>query len=84
MIKRGITKLKTDVLKVLDTVDIVNYKYKSEIDDEYDHIGFIADTAPDLLTGRDKNSMATGDCIGFLLAVVKELRKEINNLKERK
>jgi len=74
-IKDDIRPNEVDVLKVLDEVKIVNYRYNGEGAKEGTgtrHIGFIAEEAPDLLTGKNKNSMATGDCIGFLLAVVKE------------
>ncbi len=74
-IKDDIRPNELDVLKVLDEVKIVNYRFKSEgtrAEAAPFHIGFIAEEAPELLTGKGKNSMATGDCIGFLLAVVKE------------
>ena len=74
-IKDAIRPNEVDVLRVLDELNIVNYRFKGEEIDGASapvHIGFIAEEAPDLLTGKGKNSMATGDCIGFLLAVVKE------------
>jgi hypothetical protein len=82
-IKDDIRPNEVDVLKMLDEVKIVNYRFKSEGATEGSapgHIGFIAEEAPDLLTGKDKNSMATGDCIGFLLAVVKEQQNTISSL----
>ena len=60
--------------------DVVKYRFKSEVarDEKAPyHIGFIAEDAPELLTGRDHNSMATGDCIGLLLAAVQEQQKTI-------
>ena len=83
-IKNDIRPNEVDVLKVLNEVKIVNYRFKGEgkCDEAAPiHIGFIAEEAPDLLTGKGKNSMATGDCIGFLLAVVKEQRREIAAMK---
>ena len=79
-IKDDIRPNEVDVLKVLNEVKIVNYRFKSEEAPAAPapvHIGFIAEDAPELLTGKDHNSMATGDCIGLLLAAVQEQQKTI-------
>jgi len=70
----------------LSDVQIVKYRYKTEAAENSDapyHVGFIAEDTPEILSGKDRNSMSTGDCIGLLLAVVKEQQKDIEMLKRR-
>jgi len=84
LLKQDISPNDMDVRKILENVQIVKYRFKTEAAESSEapyHIGFIAEDAPALLSGRDRNSMATGDCIGLLLAVVKEQQKEIETLK---
>lgn len=82
-VKRDIGPNTMDLNGILDRVDVVNFRYRAEVERDADapfHIGFIAEDAPELLSGRDRNSMSTGDCIGFLLAVVKEQQRRIEDL----
>jgi hypothetical protein len=86
-IKQDIVKDKIDIYKVLEDLDIVNYRYRSEVTEDAAapyHIGFIAEKAPDLVTGKNKDSMAMGDCIGLLLALAKDQTSEISGLKAEK
>ena len=86
-------KLKTNikpndfnVFEILDKVNIVNYQYKAEYAENPNsmfHIGFIAEDTPKLLSGQNQSSMATGDCIGLLLAIVKEQQANIEALEKR-
>jgi hypothetical protein len=83
-IKQDIEPNDIDVQAVLDDVHIVKYRYKTEAAEDPGapyHVGFIAEDTPEMLTGKDRNSMSTGHCIGLLLAVVKEQQKEIEKLK---
>jgi hypothetical protein len=80
-IKKNIKNVSSSVLDILDSVNIKEYHYKNEIDTDKKHLGFIAEETPDILTGKGKDGQAIGDCIGFLLAVVKELNNKINNFK---
>ena len=69
-----------DVLGILSQVNVVNYRYKTEVAEDLNapvHIGFIADDTPPLLSSKEQNGMATGDCIGLLLGFVKEQQKQI-------
>jgi hypothetical protein len=78
VIKRDIQPNAMDVRRILDQVEVVNYRYKTEVQEDPDapfHIGFIADDTPVLLSGKKHDGMATGDCIGLLLAVVKEQQR---------
>jgi hypothetical protein len=71
------------VLSILDSIEVVNYRYKAEVKNSEAarvHIGIIAEDAPELLVTQDKDGLSTPDCIGFLLAVVKELKKKVEDL----
>ena len=85
-IKQDVAPNKMDVLGILDGLEVFNYRYRSEVETDpaapY-HIGFVAEEAPELLTGKGRDSMAIGDCIGFLLGVVKEQQKTIDSLSAR-
>ncbi|MFA5457935.1 MAG: tail fiber domain-containing protein [Synergistaceae bacterium] len=70
--KKDITPFLGSALDILKQVQVVNYRYKTETG-EYLHTGFIADDAPDPLTGADHNSMSLGDNIGMLIKAVQEL-----------
>jgi hypothetical protein len=68
----------------LSDLQIVKYRFKTEVAENSDapfHVGFIAEDTPAILSCKDRNSIATGDCIGLLLAVVKEQQKELVTLK---
>jgi hypothetical protein len=85
-IKTDIEPNKMNISEILDEVNIVNYRYKTEVTENENapyHIGFIADDTPSLLSGKDKNSMATADCIGLLLATVKEQKQQIESLNKQ-
>ena len=69
---------------IMDQVDVMNYRFYTQVDENPDapyYIGFIAEDTPALLSGRNQDGLATGDCIGFLMAVVKEQQKQIESLK---
>ncbi len=70
--KKDITPFLGSALDILKQVQVVNYRYKTEMG-EYLHTGFIADDTPDPLTGADHNSMSLGDNIGMLIKAVQEL-----------
>jgi len=85
-IKQDIVPSDIDVSKVLESVKIVKYRYKTEAAKDENapyHIGFIGEETTPLLSGKDQNSMATGDCIGLLLAAVKEQQETIETLNAR-
>jgi len=83
-LKQDIAPNDLDIQDILSDVQIVKYRFKTEVAENSNapfHVGFIAEDTPEMLSGKDRNSMATGDCIGLLLAVVKEQQKEIEKLK---
>ena len=93
-IKEEIRDSEIDVISILNDIKIKQYKYPIEKeqfskisgmteDNAPLHIGFIADETHRLLTGADGNSMATGDCISFLIAVCKEQNILIEDLQNR-
>jgi hypothetical protein len=90
--KQDIMPNDMDVFEILNTVDVVKYRFIDEVDQNPHaayHIGFIAEDTPELLSGTNHDGMQTGDCIGLLLAIVKEqqvmiekLQKEIEEIKD--
>ncbi len=82
-IKQDISSLSFDPFDILSKVDVKQYRYKTEAamnENAPYHVGFIAEQTPTLLTGEKQNSMATGDCIGLLLACVKSLSEKVSEL----
>jgi hypothetical protein len=68
------------ILRQLLATDVVRYRYKQD-EHGQEHIGLIAEEAPDVLTGPEHKAIGTGDAIGFLLAAVKAQQGEIEQLK---
>ncbi|MBN1779587.1 tail fiber domain-containing protein [bacterium] len=82
-LKQDIAPNDIDVLRILNDVQIVKYRYRSQAAENPDapyHVGFIAEDTPEMLTGEARNSMSTGHCVGLLLAIVKEQQKRIEAL----
>jgi len=83
-LKRDIAKLTPAecqaILRQLMATDVARYKYKLD-EDGREHIGLIAEEAPEVLTGPDRKAIGTGDAIGFLLAAVKAQQAEIEQMK---
>ena len=55
---------------------MVNYRYKAETT-SYLHTGFIADDAPDPLTGPSHDSMSLSDTVGVLIKAIQELDERL-------
>lgn len=70
----------SDILKKLEGLDVVYFKYKSE--PEIKHIGMIAEDVPDEIASPDRKGIPTADAIAFLMAAVKAQQSEIKVLKE--
>jgi hypothetical protein len=83
-IKKNIALNKINVLKILDELKIVQYNYKTEINTDMKHVGFIAEDTHPLLSGKDQNGQSVADCIGFLLAVVKIQQRQIKKLSKQR
>ena len=85
-LKQDIKPNEMDIGQILDQVNIVNYRYKKEATADKNapyHIGFIAEDTPELLSSKDRNGMVTGDCIGLLLAAVKEQQQQISSQRQQ-
>jgi hypothetical protein len=78
-LKKDISKYKGSALDVLNQVEVVNYRYKSE-DDKYLHTGLIADDSPECLTGKNHDVMSLSDTTGMLIKAVQELDEKIDSL----
>ncbi|WP_319758421.1 tail fiber domain-containing protein [uncultured Sphaerochaeta sp.] len=81
-LKKDISKYKGSALDVLNQVEVVNYRYKSE-NDEYLHTGLIADDSPECLTGKNHDVMSLSDTTGMLIKAVQELDEKIHKLEGR-
>jgi hypothetical protein len=57
------------ILRELDDLEVVRFRYKSEPDVE--HIGMIAEDVPAEIASPDRKGIPTADAIAFLMAAVK-------------
>lgn len=74
--KCDITKPSRRALDIIDSLDIVEYRYKNEDKSEPKHIGIIADYTDELLSGKTHDQLRLADAVGLLLQAVKELKEE--------
>lgn len=74
--KCDITKPSRKALDIIDSLDIVEYRYKNEDKSEPKHIGIIADYTDELLSGKTHDQLRLADAVGLLLQAVKELKEE--------
>ena len=68
----------SDILKKLEDLDVVHFKYKSE--PEVEHIGMIAEDVPEEMASPDRKGIPTADAIAFLMAAVKAQQTQIEKL----
>lgn len=68
-------------IDLLNTVDVVSFRFKEDQDKEY-KVGFIADDTNPILAGQDNSKMDIGNCIGILIKAVQELSNENKLLRE--
>lgn len=78
--KKNIKEWKQNALDLIDKVNVVEYKYKSENDSNEKHIGFIADDTDKLLSGEKQDKMRIQDSIGVLIKAVQELKQLYTNI----
>ena len=71
----------SDILKKLEDLDVVHFKYKSEPD--FEHIGMIAEDVPDEIASPDRTGIPTADAIAFLMAAVKAQQSKIEKLETK-
>lgn len=78
-LKKNIHKFNQSALDILRNVEVVAYQYKTE-KGKYRHTGFIADDAPDCLTGPNHDVLALSDNVGVLIKAVQELDERLDVL----
>lgn len=76
--KKNVVDFSKSALDILKKVNIVSFEYKN---DDMTHIGFIADNAPNEVSGKNHDCMDTNSCIGLLIKAVQEQQTEIENLR---
>ena len=92
-LKRNITSINNEKLaKFVDGLNVVSYNYKDDKEDEKARIGLIAQQVQSVdeelakfFVSEDENgmlSMTTADLVFALIGAVKELKKEIEELKK--
>ena len=80
--KKDICQFGEQAISILNDVDVVSYRYKTQPDNDPDyHIGFIADDTCEVLSGFDHGQMKQGSVLGVLIKAVQELSEEIVCLK---
>jgi hypothetical protein len=80
-LKENIKDLSTDeALVALEGLKPVRYNYKKQ---DEEHVGFIAEDVPELVSMNNKNGLAAMDFIGVLTKVVQEQQKTISKMEER-
>lgn len=76
--KKNVVDFSKSALDILKKVNIVSFEYKN---DDMTHIGFIADNAPNEVSGKNHDCMDTNSCIGLLIKAIQEQQTEIENLR---
>lgn len=77
-LKENITPFAKDALSILRATDIVNYNFISD-PDKKQKIGFIADTTPEELSGKDHDRMELDSCVAVLIKAMQELYNKVEN-----
>ncbi len=75
-LKENIRNLSTgEAINTLENLNPVKYNYKA--DKEENHVGFIAEDAPDLVASKDRKGMSPMDVVAVLTKVVQDQQKTI-------
>lgn len=69
--------------KLLDSLNVVNYRRKDTSDGGSQRFGLIAEEAPDFIAAADHRGIAAIDMAGFALAALKWLSAEHDKLKKK-
>lgn len=72
----------SDFLSKLQSTALFHYRFKDDASRE-EHMGVIAEDAPEEIVSEDKKGLDVANCIGFLAANVKELKTKNDALKAR-
>ncbi len=68
-------------LEALEGLQPVTYNYKADKEDE--HVGFIAEDAPELVASKDRKGMSPMDVVAVLTKVLQEQQKTIDELRQQ-
>ena len=80
--KENIQHLTIDAaLSALEALEPVQYNYK--VDQEDNHLGFIAEDVPDLVASKNRKGMSPMDVVAVLTKVVQQQQQQIAELKAR-
>ncbi len=66
----------------LNKTDVVWYRYKGSKDPRR-RVGLIAEDVPEELATADRKGISTADAVGFLMAVVKDQQRQIDELQRK-
>lgn len=81
-VKREINPTLISALDVINSTDVVDFKYIDDFED-IPHVGFIAEDTDSILSTPDKNGMDYTNCIGVLIKAVQELSKKVDSLESK-
>ena len=79
--KKDIAPTKVSGLDIVNSTDVVDFKFISDIK-EVPHVGFIAEDTDPILSTPELDGMDYTNCIGVLLKAVQELTEKVENLED--
>lgn len=80
--KEAIENYLNSGLEIIDSLQIVTFKYKSD-EDERTHIGIIAEDSPMEILANDGKALSLADSVGVLFKAVQELSTKVKDLEKR-
>jgi hypothetical protein len=69
-----------DAMETLQGLNPVTFSYK--VSPEENHVGFVAEEVPDLVSTKDRKGLSPMDIVAVLTKVVQEQQKTISTLRE--
>lgn len=81
--KRDIRPYAGDALDTLRSLSISTFAYRDDPTSEPRHIGFIAEDAPVVLSGRNHDSFNLNNSVGLTMAATKQLDARVDRLMHR-
>ena len=70
-----------EAISALAQLNPVRFNYKTDKEDE--HLGFISEDCPELVSMKDRKGLSPMDFVAVLTKVVQEQQKEIEALKSQ-
>ena len=81
--KKNIVLTTRKAVDEINKIDIVDFNFKTDENNENPRVGFIADNTDEIFSTKSKDKMDIYNCIGMLLKAVQELSSENKELKNR-